>query len=581
MSHRVSFPGARNHYVDVESTFPTAGRPAIETMMAVWTPGSYLVREFSRNLESVVASGPEGEALAIEKTRKNRWRIATGGADPVTVRYRVYAGEMSVRTSWVSDDMAVLNGAALLMAPAGDLGADHDITFELPGDWQESITALPPHPGGQRHRYLAPDFDTVVDSPVLLGNPVVRQFEVDGVRHRLAQIGDTSMWDADRAARDATRLVETQRAFWGQLPYRSYDFLAVLLDGVNSGGLEHLSSTLLISSPWGMRRSKDYGRWLGLISHEYFHAWNVKRLRPVELGPFDYENEVYTRSLWWAEGVTSYYDDLLVRRAGLIDRARYLAALSQQIRDVEGGPGRAVQPLSLGSFDAWIKYYRPDENSTNASVDYYDKGAVIGFLLDAEIRRATDGQRSLDDVMRAMYRRYAGPRGYRPEELREMAEQVSGADLRQFWRDYIDGVAPLDYRAALDYYGLRFAAAAPGTDPAGEEPGYLGLDARADGGRIRVTKVVRDGPAWAAGVQAGDEILAIDDRRVPPEGMEAPLGRYRPGQRATLLVSRWTVLRRLPVVLGRAPGEKFELEVVSGASAAQRARLDAWLASGR
>jgi predicted metalloprotease with PDZ domain len=592
IAHRLSFPEARNHYVEIESVFPTAGRADLDLMMAVWTPGSYLVREYSRHVEALAAFGPDGARLPATKTRKNRWRVTTGGADPVTIRYRLYAAEVSVRTNWVSGDLAVLNGAATFLAPVGDLGRPHDVALVPPAEWPESVTPLPPHPGGQPHRYLARDYDALVDSPILLGRPIVRRFDVAGVRHRLVHVGDTGLWDIDRAARDVARLVDVQRAFWGDLPYRTYDFLSVLLEAGSDGGLEHLESTLLLSSPWTMRRKRDYAGWLGTVSHELFHAWNVKRLRPIELGPFDYENEVYTESLWVAEGLTRYYQPLMVLRAGLMDQEQYLAVLSERIGDVETGPGRAVQSLARSSFDAWIEYYRPDENSANSTVDYYEKGSVVGFLLDAEIRRATAGRRSLDDVMRLAYRRYSGARGYRPEEMRQVAEEIAGRDLGQFWRDHIDGVAALDYRPALDYFGLRFAPGKVGKDGAcaggaksdaagGEPPGHLGLDARANGGKLLVTRVVRDGPAWAAGLQAGDEIVAIDDRRVEPDGLAAALSRLRPGARVTVLVSRWDVLHRLPVVLGREPEARFCLQVASDATSAQRSRLAAWLAPPR
>lgn len=589
--HRLSFAEARNHYVDVESSFPTRGRASIEIMMAVWTPGSYLVREYSRHVEALAAFAPDGARLPAVKTRKNRWRVGGGNAQRVTVRYRLYAPELTPRTNWVSGDMAVLNGAATFLAPVDELGRPHDVAFDLPPAWEASITALPPHPSGQRHRYVAPDYDALVDSPVLLGNPVVRQFDVAGVRHRLAHIGDTGLWEPDRSARDVARLVETQRGFWRQIPYRSFDFLTVLAD-VATGGLEHRDSTLLVSSPWAMRRRKDYAGWLGVVSHELFHAWNVKRLRPAELGPFDYEKEVYTESLWLAEGVTAYYGDLLAARAGLLDRDQYLASLSEHIREVEVAPGRAVQSIASSSADAWIEHYRQDENSANSTVDYYEKGAVLGFLLDAEIRRVTAGQRSLDDVMRLAYSRHAGARGYRPEDVQRIAEEVASADLGRFWRDFVQGVAPLDYRPALDYYGLRFEAAGDDEDDAsadeeveagaagedGEPAGHLGLDTKTDGGRLVVTRVVRGGPAWRAGVQASDEILAIDDRRVPRAGLVGVLSRYRPGTRVTLLVSRLNRLTRLTVELDRAPADEFDLEVAAGASAAQRARLAAWLA---
>jgi len=598
ISQRLSFGQARNHYVAVDATFPTGGRASIELMMAVWTPGSYLVREFSRHLEGLEAFAPGGAHLQIAKTRKNRWRIAAGGAPRVTVRYRVYSAELSVRTNWVSDDWAALNGAPTFLVPVGELGRPHDVSIELPPGWQASVTQLPPHPSGERNRYLAPCYDALVDSPILLGNPVVRAFDVGGVRHQLVELGDTGLWDTDRAARDAARIAGAQRAFWRQIPYRSYDFLTLLVDGGSSGGLEHLDSTLIVASPWSMRRRKDYAGWLGVVSHELFHAWNVKRLRPVELGPFDYENEVYTESLWLAEGVTSYYGDLLVLRAGLIDRDEYLAALSEHIREVQLAPGGAVRSVAGSSFDAWIKYYRPDENSTNSSVDYYAKGAVLGFLLDAEIRRATSGRRSLDDVMRQAYQRHAGARGYRPEDVRRAAEEVAGVDLAGFWRDFVDGVAPLDYRPALDYFGLRFTAGASdkaeGGDGDGEGhgdgDGYLGAETRSDGGKLRVSRVVRDGPAWRAGLQPGDEIIALDDRRVPPDrpggddrrapgdSLAVAVSAYSSGARVTLLVSRLNLLRRIPVVLGAAPGYQLELEAASDVTEAQRAHLAAWLA---
>ena len=593
VSHRLSFAEARNRYVVVESRFPASGAATVELMMAVWTPGSYLVREYSRHVESLAVAAPDGAALAAVKTRKNRWQVTTGGAESIVVRYRLYAAELSVRTNCVSDDVAVLNGAATFLAPVGRLDLPHDVHLDLPAGWQASVTALPPHPSGEPHRYLAPSYDALVDSPILAGNPLVRQFEVAGVRHRLAHVGDTSAWDADRAARDVARLVDTQRAFWGQLPYRSYDFLSVLVEDA-SGGLEHMDSTLLLSSPWGMRGPKEYARWLRLVSHEFFHAWNVKRLRPIELGPFDYENEVYTRSLWVAEGITSYYDDLLVLRAGLIDRGQYLDALSKQIRAVETRPGRSVQPLALSSFDAWIEFYRPDENSENSAVSYYDKGAVIGFLLDTEIRRASGGRRSLDDVMRAAYARWSGERGFRPEEFRQLAESIAGRDLAGFWSRFVDGTEAIDYQPALDYYGLRFTRKRGDGGRSKREGGegkddrkddrprtHLGLETRTDGGRLLVARVLRDGPAWTAGVQPGDELLAVDDRRVPADGLDRVLDRHQPGARVTLLISRWSVLRRIPVQLGAPPADQLDLEVAGNASGTQRAHLAAWLDGSR
>jgi predicted metalloprotease with PDZ domain len=325
------------------------------------------------------------------------------------------------------------------------------------------------------------------------------------------------------------------------------------------GGLEHKNSTLLMTNRWTTRTRKAYLSWLELCSHEFFHTWNVKRLRPIELGPFDYQHEVYTRSLWIAEGFTDYYGELLVHRAGLSTRAEYLEALSNQIETLQTTPGRLVQSAADASFDAWIKQYRPDENSPNVSISYYTKGAVIAFLLDGRIRKATNGAKSLDDVMRAAYQKYSGPRGYTPEQFRELAESVSGLELDGFWASAIEGTGELDYADALDAFGLRFKAP---TAPTDDKPAkaWLGVTTRIDGGRLLVSQVRRGTPGYEAGLNVDDEILAIDDYRVRADRLESRLEQYRPGDRVSLLVARREQLMRLDVQLGTEPPKSWRLE---------------------
>ncbi len=431
--YTVSFPAPQTNYFDVSAVVPADGRPEVELMMAVWTPGSYLIREYSRNVESVTATGQGGRALAIEKSDKNRWRVATGGAPSVTVKYRVYAREMSVRTNWVEADFAMINGAPTFMTLVGGLQRPHEVVIEPARAWRTSMTSLAPLPGGS-HRYRAADYDELVDSPILIGNPAVYEFTVDDKKHYLANIGESGVFDGAKAAKDLEAIVREQRRFWGSLPYDRYIVMNVLTavpGQIAGGGLEHKNSTLLIAGRWATRTRQSYLAWLELASHEIFHAWNVKRLRPVELGPFDYENENFTRSLWLVEGVTDYYSELLVHRAGLSTPVEYLDALSNKIEEVQTTPGRTVQSAELASQDAWIKYYRPDENSPNSSVSYYSKGAVLGFVLDAKIRKATAGAKSLDDVMRAAYQKFSGSRGYTPDEFRAVAEQVAGVKPRR------------------------------------------------------------------------------------------------------------------------------------------------------
>ena len=323
-------------------------------------------------------------------------------------------------------------------------------------------------------------------------------------------------------------------------------FLNLLTEA--GGGLEHKNSTVLMGPAGRRARAGAYNAWLDLASHEFFHVWNVKRLRPVELGPFDYENENHTRSLWIAEGVTDYYADLALHRAGLITRDEYLDSLSDKIEELQTTPGRLVQSAEMASFDAWIKDYRPDENSINTSISYYTKGSVVALLLDARVRKATNGARSLDDVMKAAYEKYSGTRGYTADEFRAVVEQVAGVSLKAFWDQAVTGTDELDYKEALETLGLRFRSVAV---PA-ERPGkpWLGINTRNDAGRLVVSQVRRDTPALAAGLNVDDEILAIDDYRVRADRLDNRLEQYKPGDKVTLLVARREQLLRLELTLG-------------------------------
>ncbi len=574
VKYTLRFPEPHTHQVRVEGTYPTAGRTEFTVMMPVWTPGSYLVREFSRHVESVEARDARGAALPVRKTAKNRWTVTTGGADPVTLRYRVYGREMSVRTNWIEADFALINGAATFLAPVDDPQRPYEVRVEPARAYAQAVTALA---GTGDFRFRAKDFDELVDSPIYLGAPEIRRFRVDGKEHVLVVHGSGGLWDVDGAAADLEKVVEQHRRFWGSLPYERFVFLNMLTEA--SGGLEHAASTVLMASRWDFRVRESYVDWLRLASHELFHAWNVKRLRPRELGPFDYEHENYTRSLWVAEGLTSYYEGLMLRRAGLISDAEYLKGLSRRIEAVEEAPGRRVRSLAEASFDAWIKYYRPDENTANTSVSYYAKGAAVGWLLDAHIRAATEGQRSLDDVMRLAFARYAGARGYTPEELRALLVEVGGEAAGALHDRAVTTTADLDYAPALARFGLRFRTATPRP---GEPPepvrGWIGVDVREDGGRIVVERVRRDTPAFAAGVNADDEILGLDDYRLPAGSWKDRRAQYKPGSKATLLVARRQRLLRLPVTFAaEPPPDRWKLEPLPSATPEQVRQREAWL----
>ncbi|MCU0227741.1 MAG: PDZ domain-containing protein [Bryobacterales bacterium] len=574
--HTLRFPQARNHYVHVESQFPTGGQPDLEVFMAVWTPGSYLVREYSRNIDAVQAFGPAGEPLVVSKTRKNRWKVRTNGAATVTLRYAIYAREMSVRTNFVDASFAMINGAATFLTPVGQLDKAHTVHLELPGGWAQAHSGLDVLPQAAPVTFHAPDYDTLVDCPIVAGNPDVFEFEVEGKPHFIINTPASDHWDGPRSVADTKRIVQHYARMWRGLPYKKYLFLNMLVEA--GGGLEHKNSTVLMASALTTRNEARYRGWLGLVSHEYFHVWNVKRLRPVELGPFDYENENYTEGLWVAEGFTSYYDGLALHRAGLMTQDQYLARLSGTIAGLQDKPGRLVQPVADSSFDAWVKGYRPNENSNNTGISYYTKGAVLGFLLDARIRKATNNARSLDDLMRLAYQRYSGDRGFTARQFHDCVAEIAGAEVAGWMEAASRSTDDFDYNDELRYLGLRFARGAiPGPGAAGPVRGWMGASVKADGLSMVVNTVPRDTPAYAAGLNVEDEILAVGDRRVTAAFWPALGDYFHAGEQVELLVSRRGKLLKLPLTLGAEPVVSWRLELDPAASVSAKASLARWL----
>jgi predicted metalloprotease with PDZ domain len=583
--YRVSFPQPSAHLIEVEARIPTEGANAVELFLPVWTPGSYLVREYARHIEGMEAVCGERKTLPIERTRKNRWHVTTDGSAEIRLRYRVYAREMGVQTSWLDDSFALINGAGVFVTRVDGLRRPHEVHVERPTRWARVISGLTQTPAGGGDSFRANDYDELVDCPIYAGNPAVYEFQVDGKPQILVNEGENGIWDGPKSARDTESIVRAQRAFWGQLPYDRYVFFNILSEA--RGGLEHKNSTVLMASRYGTRTRNGYFNWLCLVSHEFFHVWNVKRLRPIELGPFDYENEVYTKSLWVAEGLTSYYDRLLVRRAGLCSVDEYLAGdppgsgssgepAKSDIEKLHSTLGRLVQPLEAASYDSWIKFYRRDENTANTGISYYLKGAVVGWLLDANIRRATSGQRSLDDVMRLAYDRYSGERGFTPAEFRGIVREVAGSDLEEFFRKSLESTEELDYTDALDWFGLRFK---PVEGPKADKPAkaWLGVETKSEGGRLLITHVRRDGPGFAAGLNVCDEILAFGDDRIRTETLAQRLEQYQAGEGVRVLVSRRDRLVRLDATLALEPKLAYAIEIDPKATDEQKSRRRAWL----
>lgn len=578
--HELSFPQRHNQYVHVRATWPVGDAP-FELAMPSWTPGSYLIRDYAAHIEDLLVRSADGRALEARKVAKNRWRIDPAGAREVTVEYDVWAGELNVATSWVEAGVALLNGAGIFLYSDESRDRPQQVRVLLPDGWAGVHTAL--RAAGEPAAYIARDYDELVDSPIVAGNLSRHEFSVDGHPYALV-LGDSDRWwDPVKSREDVARIVETHQNFWGTNPFER-EFLFINLFMGPFGGLEHDHSTVLMTGPMQMVHPGDYIKWLGLVSHEFFHAWNVRRMRPEALARYDYDREVYTRELWLAEGLSSYYDDLLLFRADLIDVSDYLELLGQEIRHYETMPGRQVRSAERASFDTWIKQYKPDENAVNSTVSYYRKGALIGFVTDTAIRRETGNRKSLDSVLRDMYGRYGpdGPGGgvYPPAAFEEMVERAAGPGVRHFVEHLLRTTDDPDVDAALDWYGLRLdrAPARAAADAAGlPAAAGFGVTWVASGPRLLAEQVIRGHTGADAGLLPGDELLAIDGLRVTPADYIGLLQRLLPGQTVELTLARHGRLLSLPVQVGEEIEGRYVILTKPRISRAEKERLSGWL----
>ncbi|HYO59456.1 M61 family metallopeptidase [Archangium sp.] len=574
--YRVSIPHPHSHLFEVEATFP-AGPDMLDAVLPVWTPGSYLVREFSRQVQDVSATSPGGEPLAVRRVDKRTWRVQAQGR-AVTLRYRVYANELTVRTSHLDGSHGYFNGAALFLYTEATRGLEHHVTMEAPSGWT-AFTALE----RRGEAFVAKDYDELVDSPFEVGPHMPLTFTAAGVPHEVVVWGD-SVPDAGRLCADLQRICEAQARMFGGLPLKRYLFLVYLTDK-GRGGLEHKASTALLFPRTGLQNARGWEDFLTLAAHEYFHLWNIKRVKPRALVPFDYAQENYTSLLWVFEGATSYYDTLFVLRAGLMSGSRYLTRLGETLSTLHATPGRKVQTLAEASLVSWVKHYRPDEHSPNSAISYYLKGEVVAALLDLELRRATDNARGLDDLMRLLWQRHGDESGVPEDGVEVAASEVAGKDLSAFFDRAVRTTEELDY-SVFSHVGLevRFRARESPSDRGGIPPpraksegkpkGWLGVTTK---GSATVATVLDGSPAQEAGLYVDDELVAFDGWRVDAAGLLSRCEDKSPGDTVRLTVFRRDRLVEVLVTLGHKPVDAAWLARVDKPTDAQKAAYQAWL----
>jgi predicted metalloprotease with PDZ domain len=585
--YRVGFPEPQRHVYHLELFLAGLPDRPFTLSMPVWTPGHYLVRDFSGQVFAFAAEDAEGRPLAWEKVRKDTWQVAAPGpGGEARIRYRVYAHTLSTSDSHLTADHAYWNGANLFMALDRRYDLPVEVTVDAPSGWQMA-TALP-RVGEDGRTFRAPDFDLLVDSPFEVGTHRSLRFEAMGKEHEIALWGQGNE-DPRRLVADVRRIVLTQGALFGELPYDRYLFILHLTDG-RTDGLEHLFSTTCAVDRFAFRPESRYRHVLSLIAHEFFHLWNVKRIRPASLGPFDYGGENYTRLLWAMEGITDYYAWLTLVRAGLISVEAFLKELAEEVRRYEETPGRRVQSAAEASYDAWVKHYRPTEDSPNRTISYYRKGMLLGLGLDLSLRHRSQGQASLDEVMRALWRDYGRPgRGLGEGDWQRVAEAVAGESLEPFFARYVRGVEEYDPGEYLALAGLRLKRLHRPADPEAEEEepealerdhppfGWLGLDLETKEGRLWVTHVRSDGPAADCGIAPGDELIGLDGHRVDRASLEQRLRTLAPGTSVRLDYAQEGRLRQASLVLGEAPAQRYRITAEAEATPAARRLRAEWL----
>ncbi len=566
LAYQIAMPQPQLHLFEVTLTVSNWHNGWLDLKLPVWTPGSYLVREYSKQLQDFRATTAAGVLLVATKVAKNHWRVQTDDRDRVVIRYRIFANELTVRTNHLDASHGYFNPAALCFYVPGYEHYPIEIRI-VPPDPQWQVTTPLPEIGA--NTFLAADFDTLVDSPFEIGTQQIYHFTVLDKPHELVVWGKGNL-DPELTIADITKIIHVEAEIFGGLPYDRYIFL-LHLSPSGGGGLEHKHCCSLLYPRFNFQAGEKQHRFMQLVAHEFFHLWNVKRIRPAALEKFDYDRENYTPSLWFSEGTTSYYDLLIPLRAGIYDETEFMGELSKEITRFLNTPGRLVQPLSESSFDAWIKLYRPDANSANSQISYYLKGEMVTLLLDLLIRDRSKGARSFDDVLVAMWSEFGKLEvGFTEDRLKAIIESVVGEDLTKFYDLYIHGVDELPFNEYLIPFGVELHSVTSTTP-------YLGIAVNPDRGREVIKSVMSNSPAALAGIDPGDELLAIDGFKVSPDRLNELLQNYRAGQEICLTIFHGDLLRTIPVTLAQPESQQYQLRLLDHPDDLQHQQFKAWV----
>jgi predicted metalloprotease with PDZ domain len=544
---------------------------SLDVALPVWRQGKYTILNPASTIRSVTAVSDSGRILPINKTDKTTWRIEPGGAAEVIVSYTVYANSIEDRTRHVDDTHAFLSGATVFMYVPDRREDEISVHLEAPSDWRVACGLK--HDASNPRTLLAPSYDVLIDSPIEIGIHESLSFEVDGKPHDVVIWGDVK-YDAEKLERDLAKIIKAEAAIFGDMPYERYVFMFHVAPGLR-GGTEHLNSTIMQCPARAFEDENQYQKLLCLAAHEMFHTWNVKRLRPAALRHIDLAKENYTDLLWFCEGTTSYYDELIPVRAGLASPQTFFADLAESIYQRRARPGMRMQTVAEASFDAWIKFGTSSPDDVNANVSYYDTGSLCSLLLDLELRKRSRNRASLDLLMRDMYEKFPpeGP-GFTADDLRAAASRLSDFPFDQFFERYIFGAQRFPFEDLFDVVGLEMVA------KDNMPHSYIGLGLQDDGDKCMVRMVLSDGPAYVAGVNPGDEVISLNGRRFKAADLMTFVDkRMAPGDTVWLQVLRRGRIRRVEFNLETKSNPRWTIQPVASPTDEQRDAYRSWLGS--
>jgi predicted metalloprotease with PDZ domain len=569
ISFTISMENPNNHYFHVLLTNTGIIEDFVDYKLPAWTPGYYMIMDYAKYVINFKAVDGTGKSLNWEKTAKNNWRISISGDKTIVVSYDVFSFRTSVADSYLDDGRGFISPTGIFMYPAGKIDQPVTVAVEPYQKFSVISTGLDPVPG-KPNTFSAPNFDVLYDCPILAGNQEILKFEVQGIPYTIAaeKLGDI---DRNKFIEDHKKVVEAAISIIGEIPYNHYTFLIMNRGG---GGLEHTNSMAVFSGASSFSNPDGYKKWLSFVAHEFFHLYNVKTIRPIALGPFDYDKENYTTMLWFSEGVTSYYENIILNRAGLFTRTDALDEFKSSIANYENIPGHLFQSAAQSSFDAWMLFFNRSENATNTTISYYDKGCALGMLLDLAIRYESENQKSLDDVMRELYRVYykKKKRGFTNKEFRDVCEKMAGSPLDKIFDVYIPTVQEIDYAKYLGYAGLSIdlnASDIPGA--------YLGTLNREDADNLMITRVEWNSPGYIAGLSPQDIIKEIDGEKATAKLLSDLLNSKEPGDKILLTVTHREITNIVEVELGKKTVRSFDIKPLPDAAHEQVAILEKWL----